>query len=770
MTKQMNIDIIANDKTKQALSGVQGNLQKTRQSVLNLRNALIGIGAGAVLKSFVNVGKEVESLRTRFKFLFGSAEEGAIAFDNLTKFAAKVPFSLQEISRASGNLAVVANDATDLNRILEITGNVAAVTGLDFETTSSQIQRAFSGGIGAADLFRERGVRALLGFQNGATVTAEETVARFEELFSGDGRFAKATAALAQTLEGTLSMIGDKYFKFQKTVAENFFDELKQEFGDLNKFLEDNDLEIQAFAKDLGSVLADSIIVFSDAIVLAKENSDLLTNILKTLIGLKIASFALTAAKGFGFLATSILATATSAEVFFNVMTFGLKGAATKVIKFTTDLIDQNDELAPSLLETAKQLKKLFEDLGEFSEGLERLGNDFISAEESAENFQKSMAAVNKAMFPNKNAYKNLDDFLNKNKTTFEKIAEATEDYFKTEIQKLNDKKEKELKVVEDAQKQIVKQLKLIDDEKLKVTDATHQSLIQREKELNSLLLAIDTKYGDEEQKIIKEQNEKALKEQKEYLEELQNLIDEANEKRIEKIREEGSVLDNLKQNYTEFFEEFRANVEIANSLQTAFDGVTRGIGDAVAQSLIFGKSFKETFGNIARQVLAQLISSLVQIGIKMVLNATIGRTLQATALAQGAATAAALSAAYATPAALASLASFGTNAIPAQAGLSSTVALSQILASTGGIPRQNGGQVFAGQMYTVGENGREAFIPNQSGTIVSNDQLNKGTVVNVNIMANDTQGFDDLLIRRRSVIVNVINDALNRQGKEALV
>ena len=766
MTKQMNIDIIAKDKTKQALNGVQGNLQKTRQSVLNLRNALIGIGAGAVLKSFVDVGKEVESLRTRFKFLFGSAEEGAIAFDNLTKFAAKVPFSLQEISRASGNLAVVANDATDLNRILEITGNVAAVTGLDFETTSSQIQRAFSGGIGAADLFRERGVRALLGFQAGAKVTAEETVARFEELFSGDGRFAKATEALAQTLEGTLSMIGDKYFKFQKTVADNFFDELKQEFGDLNKFLEDNDLAIQAFAKDLGSVLADAVIVFSDSIVLAKENSDLLFNILKTLIGLKIASFAITTAKGFAFLATSILATATSAEVMFNVMTFGLKGAAGKVIKFTTDLIDQNDELAPSLLETAKQIKKLFEDLGEFSEGLDRLGKDFMSAEESAENFQKSMGAVTKAMFPDRKAYKNLDDFLNKNKTTFEKIAESTEDYYKTEIQKIREKEEKELKIVKSAQDQIARKLKLINDNKLIVTDATHQSLLDREIELGRLVFGIKGKFGEQEQKLIDEQNEKALKEQKQYLDDLQQLIDEANEKRIEKIREEGSVLDNLKQNYTEFFEQFRANVEIANSLQTAFDGVTKGIGDAVAQSLIFGKSFKETFGNIARQVLAQLISSLVQIGIKMVLNATIGKTLQAAGIAQGVATAATLSAAYATPAALASLASFGSNAIPAQAGIASTVALSNVLATA----RQNGGPVFEGQAYKVGEQGTEMFVPQQDGKIVSNRNMNQGTVVNVNVYANDTEGFDDLLIKRRSTIINVINDALNSQGKEAIV
>ena len=145
--KNLNINIIAKDKSKQALSRVQGRLNSVKQSVFSLKGALIGIGAGAVVKSFVDVGREVESLGVRFKFLFGSAEEGSKAFDNLTKFAGKVPFSLEAISRASGNLAVVSKDADDLNRILEITGNVAAVTGLDFETTASQIQRSFAGGI-----------------------------------------------------------------------------------------------------------------------------------------------------------------------------------------------------------------------------------------------------------------------------------------------------------------------------------------------------------------------------------------------------------------------------------------------------------------------------------------------------------------------------------------------------------------------------------------------------------------------------------------------
>ena len=258
-TKKLNIDILARDKSKQALSQVQTRLGNLRKSVFSLRSAFIGLGAGLAIRSFVNVGKEVESLKIRFKFLFGSAEEGAKAFDNLAKFAGTVPFSLEEISRASGNLAVVSKDADDLNRVLEITGNVAAVTGLDFETTSSQIQRAFAGGIGAADLFRERGVRALLGFEAGAKVSAEETVKRFEELFSGNGRFAGATNDLATTLEGTISMLGDKFFNFQKDVAEEFFDELKGEFGDLNVFLEQNEQQIEDIAKAIGENFAGAI-------------------------------------------------------------------------------------------------------------------------------------------------------------------------------------------------------------------------------------------------------------------------------------------------------------------------------------------------------------------------------------------------------------------------------------------------------------------------------------------------------------------------------
>jgi len=271
-TKQVNIDIIAKDKTRQAMQSATKGVDGVKSSVLNLKNALIGLGAGLAIKSFVDVGKQVESLRIRLKFLFGSVEEGAKAFDVMSKFASRVPFSLEQIQAGSGSLAVVSKDADELAKMLEITANVASLTGLDFRTASEQIQRSFSAGIASADLFRERGVRDLLGFKAGATVTAEETAEAFEKTFGKDGRLSGATKDLANTLEGTLSMIGDKYFGFQKTVAESFFVGLKQEFGALDKALEDNEAVIQKVAMAVGKGLSDAVILAGEAIEFLHDN------------------------------------------------------------------------------------------------------------------------------------------------------------------------------------------------------------------------------------------------------------------------------------------------------------------------------------------------------------------------------------------------------------------------------------------------------------------------------------------------------------------
>lgn len=106
------------------------------------------------------------------------------------------------------------------------------------------------------------------------------------------------------------------------------------------------------------------------------------------------------------------------------------------------------------------------------------------------------------------------------------------------------------------------------------------------------------------------------------------------------------------------------------------------GIGDAVAQSIVFGKSFKEQIRGVAQSILSQLIGSLVKMGLNMILNATLGQTLMTASTASGIGQAAALTAAYTPAAAMSSLATGGANAAGAGAGISS---IFSILASLGG-------------------------------------------------------------------------------------
>ena len=250
-TKQVNIDIIAKDKTRMAMQSATKGVDKLKASVFNLRNALLGLGAGFVAKGFLDTAREVERLRVRFKFLFDDANEGAKAFDNLVKFAGQVPFSLQEIQRGSANLAVVSKNAEELNTLLKITGDIASASGLDFATTSEQIQRTFSSGINSADLFRERGVKALLGFEAGVQISAEKSRKHILDAFR-DGTLSVVGASedMAKTFDGTLSMIGDKFTQFQiavmdaspfvalKTTAQLIEKELAKNFGSIEKFAE----------------------------------------------------------------------------------------------------------------------------------------------------------------------------------------------------------------------------------------------------------------------------------------------------------------------------------------------------------------------------------------------------------------------------------------------------------------------------------------------------------------------------------------------------
>ena len=426
MAQRLNIDIVARDKATKSLNTLRGGLAKVRGAVFNLQNAFLGLGAGLVIRNLVSTGRELENLQVRLKFLLKDTNEGAKAFDNMVKFASKVPFSLEEIQSGSGILATVTDNATELQKMLEITGNVAAVTGLDFRTASEQIQRSFSAGIGAADLFREKGVRNMLGFQAGAAVSIEETTLAFEKVFGRGGRFGNATDELARTFGGTLSMIGDKVFAFKKTLLDaGFFQELKNQFGSLDKTLAKNSQQIDRIAIGFGTVLAKAVQGIAGFFKILKDNIDLVITALKLLIAVKIVFFMVSLGKaimvvlaglrgiaavsgvGIPLLAGSVAAVALTFEQLnkeIEKVTESMTEAIDKNIEFQ-ELVsgaDANDGFVDGFEKGSKALQKIEHDMSikipnatqQAIDKFEQLNNEALSNLQNKMSFIKETIAV----------------------------------------------------------------------------------------------------------------------------------------------------------------------------------------------------------------------------------------------------------------------------------------------------------------------------------------------------------------------------------------
>ena len=67
----------------------------------------------------------------------------------------------------------------------------------------------------------------------------------------------------------------------------------------------------------------------------------------------------------------------------------------------------------------------------------------------------------------------------------------------------------------------------------------------------------------------------------------------------------------------------------------------------------------------------------------------------------------------------------------------------------------------------------RELFVPNSSGQITQSARGtgNGGsTTVNFNINTVDASGFEELLVRSRGTITQLINNAVNERGSKNLI
>ncbi|MEG6167134.1 phage tail tape measure protein, partial [Enterobacter hormaechei] len=171
---------------------------------------------------------------------------------------------------------------------------------------------------------------------------------------------------------------------------------------------------------------------------------------------------------------------------------------------------------------------------------------------------------------------------------------------------------------------------------------------------------------------------------------------------------------------------------EMLTSTVDAFSG---NASNALTGLITGTMSAQDAMRSLGNTMLNSVVNALVQVGVEALKNFIIGQTLGAAATAAGASQAAILATAWAPAAAMASLASFGANSVPAMTGIASTVGLAQGLALTG--MRYNGGPVNAGGLYQVGERGKpeiyqastgkQYMIPGDNGRVISNKEMTAG-------------------------------------------
>lgn len=234
------------------------------KSLFNLKtiaaSLLIGWGVNKISKSFLEAANATEGYRVRLNVLLGSVEEGNKLFKGMADYASRVPFTYDEIMGSATQLSgVMRGGVKEIEKWIPLIGDLAAASGLDIRTTTEQVIRMYSAGAASADLFRERGINAMMGFQAGVSYSAEETRKKmFEEWEKTGSQFRGATEALSHTWEGTMSMFSDAWFQFRTVVMDagllEFMKNMAKEvLNEINKLKESGGLQ------DLAEAIAVSV-------------------------------------------------------------------------------------------------------------------------------------------------------------------------------------------------------------------------------------------------------------------------------------------------------------------------------------------------------------------------------------------------------------------------------------------------------------------------------------------------------------------------------
>jgi hypothetical protein len=822
------IEIRVLDKTAKALSSISDRLQGLNSGLLGINRiaglavgALGAIGGGNVIRNIISTTSKFQDLRIALNSVTGSAQAGGEAMGFIKDFAATSIFEVDSLTKSFIQLKAAGIDPT--RKLLTTFQDVASVT-TDrmgaLQSMTDLFSRTTGGGLGLIELERlaTRGIDVfgILEQQMGLTrlqvadfgKTAEGAAKIKDALLKGlDERFGGAAAASMKSLSGTFSNLQDNIANVLDTLGgQGFLQVLTDVTAEISSFLSKN----EQLAIELGEKLTKAALFAVDAFELVRANIGFIGKAFIAFFGLKIAlavgsmaaAFGSTLVKGLVLAARAVKALPLAAAANPLIAAGLLIAAGIEATTGAFSKLAEKMNLGGVADEALDALAGGFQSVGEaigldikaidefyakmgdlderaaaagtkYKENLEAQGKTNVVLTEQEKKQQQIERALERRAI-------SVDTYLGKLEREIElngMNAEAKE--YETELDKRKNDLAKALGVkVEELATAEVKLL----ETKVQGLIATQRQL-EMQKKIDSAAGDLFNKtkfYAQEELRLMEQGFTRALEIELEKYEKgelnfadyqdrkleiektYQDEISRLNKENLDKqdsdymaslqkriAASQGAIATELDEKDKEFLKRKGQEERLAQQVKKRTDFEKKSELEKTQFGLEQGANFFQGLASYNKKFFAAYKAFSIA---QAIVNTYVGAT---NALKS-----------YPPP----------FNFIAAAATVAAGLAqVSTIRAQTA----QRGGTLIGGQPAVVGEDGAELIVPKQGSTVIPREvaeavnNLGGGrqdVTVNFNISTVDAAGFDQLLIERRGTIVGLINQAVERRGRQGVV
>ena len=257
-------------KGKKGFNRLRVETEGLRRNIGQVRNNLLLVAfateaARRAFSGFLKAAGQLEQFEARLRSMTGSAKVAENQMKLFMKTAAETPFTVEQVVQGAVQLQAFGASAEAL---IEPMANLAAFMGRSVPEAANAFGRAFAGGRGAADVFRETGILTIIdsfeSLDEGLNKTGlnlfEFRVKMVEALADPDGKISRGIAELEGTLFQTFSNMQDAVFVFQARVgdqlAPTFINIAKKVTSFLNSF---DDASIRRFISTIKVLAAGAL-------------------------------------------------------------------------------------------------------------------------------------------------------------------------------------------------------------------------------------------------------------------------------------------------------------------------------------------------------------------------------------------------------------------------------------------------------------------------------------------------------------------------------